>query len=158
MNMLNIKNKLHTVLNNFVNIFNVNSKKLSVEKVVGDDFGIYYIYYDEDSVYLVIDDLKRYFEKKDDNGNKYLTLLFKDKKQEQIFDSMWNRVKELINKVDKIDDYSRGYIVISFDSNDVLEYGTTIDTSTLSIVIRSVFKSDGCFYSQVYLNNCQYKK
>ena len=158
MNMLNIKNKLHTVLNNFVNIFNVNSKKLSVEKVVGDDLGIYYIYYDEESVYLVIDDLKRYFEKKDDNGNKYLTLLFKDKKQEQIFDSMWNRVKELINKVDKIDDYSRGYIVISFDSNDVLEHGTTIDTSTLSIVIRSVFKSDGCFYSQVYLNNCQYKK
>ena len=158
MNMLNIKNKLHTVLNNFVNIFNVNSKKLSVEEVVGDDLGICYIYYDEESVYLVIDDLKRYFEKKDDNCNKYLTLLFKDKKQEQIFDSMWNRVKELINKVDKIDDYSRGYIVISFDSNDVLEYGTTIDTSTLSIVIRSVFKSDGCFYSQVYLNNCQYEK
>ena len=87
-----------------------------------------------------------------------MALIFRDKKQEQIFDSIWKRDKELINKVDKIDDYSREYAVISFDSDDVLEYGTTIDISTLSIVIRSVFKSDGCFYPQVYLNNCQYKK
>ena len=167
MNMLNIKNKLYTVFNNFVNIFSFNSKKLSVKKVGGDDLGIYYICYDENSFYLVIDDLKGYFEKNDDNSNKYLTLIFKDKKQEQIFDSIWNRVKELTNKVDKIDDvpctrlcrdYSREYTVISFDSDDVLEYGTAIDISTLSIVIRSVFKSDGCFYPQVYLNNCQYKK
>ena len=77
--MLNIKNKLHTVFNNFVNIFSFNSKKLSVEKVGGDDLGIYYICYDEDSFYLVIDDLKGYFEKNDDNGNKYLTLIIKIK-------------------------------------------------------------------------------
>ena len=158
MNMLNIKNKLYTVFNSFVNIFSFNSKKLNVEKVGGDDLGIYYIYYDEDSFYLVIDDLKGYFEKYDGNGNKYLALSFKDKKQEQIFDSIWNRVKERINKVNKIDDYSREYAVISFGSDDVLQYGTTINISTLSIVIRSVFKSDGCFYPQVYLNNCQYKK
>ena len=158
MNMLNIENKLYTVFNNFVNIFSFNSKKLSVQKVGGGDLGIYYIYHDEDSFYLVIDDSKGYFEKNDGNSNKYLTLIFKDKKQEQIFDSIWDRVKELINKVDKIDDYSREYTVISFDSDDVLEYGTTIDISTLSIVIRSVFKSDCCFYPQVYLNNCQYKK
>ena len=157
MNMLNIKNKLYTVFNNFVNIFSFNSKKLSVKKVGGDDLGIYYIYYDEDSFYLVIDDLKGYFEKNDDNGNKYLTLIFKDKKQEQIFYSIWNRVEKLIIKVDKIEDYSREYTVISLDSDHVLEYGTTIDISTL-IVIRSVFKSDACFYPQVYLNNCQYKK
>ena len=133
-------------------------KKLSVEKVGGDDLSIYYIYYDEDSFYLVIDNLKGYFEKNDGNSNKYLTLIFKDKKQKQIFDSIWNRAKELINKVDKIDDYSREYTVISFDSDNVLEHGTTIDISTLSIVMRSLFKSDGCFYPQVSLNNCQYKK
>ena len=107
MNMLNIKSKLYTVFNNFVNIFSFNSKKLSVEKVGGDDLGIYYIYYDEDSFYLVIEDLKGYFEKNDDSSNTYLTLTFKDNKQEQIFDSIWSRVKELINKVDKIDDYSK---------------------------------------------------
>ena len=80
MNMLNIENKLYTVFNNFVNIFSFNSKKLSVQKVGGSDLGIYYIYHDEDSFYLVIDDSKGYFEKNDGNSNKYLTLIFKDKK------------------------------------------------------------------------------
>ena len=159
MNMLNIKNKLYTVFHNFVNIFSFNPKKLSVEKVGGDDSGIYYIYYDEDSFYLVIDDLKRYFEKKYDNGNKYFNLIFKDKNQKQIFDSIWNKIRELISKTDKFDDYSKDYIVVSFESDiNNLTYGTTIDIITLLIVTWSVFKSDGCFYPQVYLNSCQYIK
>ena len=148
---------MYTVFNNFVNIFSFNPKKLSVEKVGSDDLGIYYIYYDEDSFYLVIHDLKGYFEKYDDSGNKYLNLIFKDKKQEQIFDSIWNKIRELVSETDKFDDYSKEYTIIRFDSDDVLEYGMTTDISNLSIVIRSVFKSDGCFYPQVHLNTCQYK-
>ena len=153
-----LKNKLYTVFNNFVNIFSFNPKKLSVEKVGSDDLGIYYIYYDEGSFYLVIDDLKGYFEKNDDSVNKFLNLIFKYKKQEQIFDSIWNKIRELVSETDKFDDYSKEYTIISFDSDDVLEYGTTIDISNLSIVIRSVFKSDGCFYPQIHLNTCQYIK
>ena len=152
-----LKNKLHALFNNFVNIFNFSPKKLSVEKVGSNDLGIYYIYYDEDSFYLVIDDYKGYFEKNDDNDNKYLNLIFKDKKQEQIFDSIWKKIRELISESDKFDHYSKEYAIVSFDSDDVLEYGTTIDISNLSIVIRSVFKSEGCFYPQVDLNTCQYK-
>ena len=87
-----------------------------------------------------------------------MNLIFKDKKQEQIFDSIWNKIRKLISEFDKFDNYSKEYTVVSFDSDDVLGYGTTIDISNLSIVIRSVFKSNGCFYPQVYLNTCQYKK
>ena len=150
---------LYTIFNNFVNIFSCNLKKLSIEKVGGDDLDIYCIYYDKDSFYLVINDLKTYFEKNYHNGNKYLTLIFKDKKQEQIFDSIWNKIRELISEADKFDDYYKEYTVVSFKSDDNnLTYGTTIDISTLSIVIWSVFKSDGCFYPQVYLNSYQYNK
>ena len=87
-----------------------------------------------------------------------MNLIFKDKKQEQIFYSILNKIRELISETVKFDDYySKEYTIVSFDSDDVLEYGTTIDISNLSIVIRSVFKSDGCFYPQVHLNTCQYK-
>ena len=96
---------MHALFNDFVNIFSFNPKKLSVEKVGSDDLGIYYIYYDKDSFYLVIDDLKGYFEKNDDSDNKYLNLIFKDKKQEQIFDSIWSKIRELISKTDKFDNY-----------------------------------------------------
>ena len=120
--------------------------------------GIYYIYYDNDSFYLVIDDLKGYFEKNDDGSDKYLTLIFKDKKQEQIFHSIWNKIRELISEADKFDDYSIEYTVISFESdNNNLTYGTTVDISSLSLIIRSVFKTDGCFYPQVHINSCKYK-
>ena len=153
-----LKNKFQTLFNNFVNIFSFNPKKLRVEKVGSDDLSIYYIYYDDDSFYLVLDDLKGYFEKNVDSGNKYLNLIFKDKKQEQICYSILNKIRELISETDKFDDYySKEYTIVSFDSDDVLEYGTTIDISNLSIVVRSVFKSDGCFYPQVHLNTCQCK-
>ena len=112
---------------------------------------IYYIYYDEDSFYFVTDDLKGYFEKNYDNGNKYLNLIYKDKNQKQIFDSIWKKIRELISEVDKFGVYSKECTVVSFESDDNnLTYGTTTDINTLSIVIRSVFKSDGCFYPQVY--------
>ena len=88
-----LKNTFYTLFNNFVNIFSFNPKKLSVEKVGSEDLGIYYTHYDEDSFYLVIDDLKEYFEKNDDSVNKYSNLIFKDKKQEQIFDSIWNKIR-----------------------------------------------------------------
>ena len=152
-----LKNKFYTLFNNFVNIFSFNPKKLSVEKVGSDDLGIHYIYHDEDSFYLVIDNLKGYFEKNDDSDNKYLNFIFKDKKQEQIFDSIRKKIRELISESDKFDNYSKEYTIIRLDSDDVFEYGMTIDISNLLIFIRSVFKSDGCFYPQVHLNTCQYK-
>ena len=73
-----------------------------------------------------------------------LNLIFKDKKQEKIFDSIWKKIRELISEFDKFDNYSKEYTVVSFDSNDVLEYGTTIYISTTN-------------YPQVHLNTCQYK-
>ena len=132
-----LKNKLYTRFNNFVNMFSFNPKKLSVEKVGSDDLGIYYIFYDEDSFYLVIEDLKVYFEKNDDSSNKYLNLIFKDKNQKQIFGTIWNKIRELISETDKFDDYSKEHTVVSFESDDNnLTYGTAIDISNLSIVIR----------------------
>ena len=133
-----------------VNIFSFSPNKFSVEKVGSDDLGIYYIYYDEDSFYLVIDDLKGYFEKNDDNDNKYLNLIFKDKKKEQIFDSIWNKIRELIGEFDKFDNYSKDYTVVSFDSDDVLEYGTTIDICNFSIAFWSVYKVMGFFSSSSF--------
>ena len=83
-----------------------------------------------------------------------MNLIFKDKKQEKVFDNIWNKIRELISETDKFDDYFKEYTIIRFDSDDVLEYGTTTDISNLSIIIRSF---DGCFYPQVHLNTCQYK-
>ena len=58
---IKIKDPLFTYHSRFVNILDFNPKKLSIEKVT--DFNdelehIYYIKYDKNPFYLVIDDLK----------------------------------------------------------------------------------------------------
>ena len=61
---IKIKNPLFTHHARFVNILDFNPKKLSIEKVcaINDDLEhIYYVKYDKDPFYLIIDDLKGYF-------------------------------------------------------------------------------------------------
>ena len=61
---IKIKNPLFTYHARFVNILDFNPKKLSIEKVcaINDNLErIYYVKYDKDPFYLIIDDLKGYF-------------------------------------------------------------------------------------------------
>ena len=61
---IKIKDPLFTYRARLVNILDFNPKKLSIEKVcaINDEIeSIYYVKYDEDPFYLVIDDLKGYF-------------------------------------------------------------------------------------------------
>ena len=61
---IKIKGPLFTYRARLVNILDFNPKKLSIEKVcaINDEIErIYYVKYDEDPFYLVIDDLKGYF-------------------------------------------------------------------------------------------------
>ena len=71
---LNVKNKMLTFFAKLVNIFYFNPKTLNIQKEGDDEIDIYYIDYDKDPLYLVIDDLKGYFEEND--YNKYLTMIF----------------------------------------------------------------------------------
>ena len=72
---LGIKNKLLFHPAKLNNILDINLNKISVDNIINDyDLGIYYVKYDNNIFYLVIDNIKGYFEKTDD-GN-YLTIIF----------------------------------------------------------------------------------
>ena len=146
------KNKLFLHPSKLKNILDINLDKISVENILSsNDLGIYYIKYDENVFYLVIYDIKGYFEI-NGNGVNHLTIIFDNEKYEKIFKSIWNKIKE-----NKFDEYARNYNVISFKSDDILKYGCLININTVTIIIRSVFKND-CYYyhPQIYLDNCSY--
>ena len=94
---------------------------------------IYYINYNKNPFYLVIDDLKGYF--KGNNGNKYLTMIFKSRSQKMMYTRIWEEIKKVINEVDEFSNY-----IISFDTDDILSLNSIINIYSITIIIKSVFK------------------
>ena len=153
---IDIKNRLFTLFAKLVNIFDFNSKRLSIEKARSGETCIYYIKYDKDPFYLVIDDLKGYFEQNDDN--KYLTMIFTSKSQKMMYTRIWEEIKKVINEVDEFSNYDKNYDVISFGTDDILSLNSIINIYSMTIIIKSVFKDNNKFYPQIYLTNCRYNK
>ena len=75
---IKIKNPLFTYYARFVNILDFNPKKLSIEKICAINDGlehIYYVKYDKNSFYLIIDDLKGYFKYSKEKERKELKFI-----------------------------------------------------------------------------------
>ena len=89
---LGIKNKLLFHPAKLNNILDIDLNKISVDNIINDDdLGIYCVKYDNNIFYLVIDNIKGYFEKT--GGDNYLTIIFNNEKYENIFKSIWDKVK-----------------------------------------------------------------
>ena len=164
---IKIKDPLFTYYLQLVNILDFNPKKLSIEKVtdaVNDELEyIYYIKYNKDPFYLVINDLKGYFKYSKEKNKKELEFIMKDQRQAKIYNQIWNKIKELINSVDGVNfrfsDYFRDRGFIRFDSDDTLPLDAMVSVYSMTIVIRSVYRTYyDRFYPQIHLANCIYKR
>ena len=163
---IKIKDPLFTYHARFVNILDFNPKKLSIEKVcaINDELErIYYVKYDGDPFYLIIDDLKGYFKYSKEKDRKELEFIIEDQRKRKIYNQIWDEIwKELINSVDGVNfefsDYFRDHGVIRFDTDNTLPLYTMISVFSITIVIKSVYKTcNDRFYPQIYLKNCIYK-
>ena len=115
---LDIENRKFTLFTKIVNILDFNPKRLNIQKEGSGDTCIYYINYNKNSFYLVIDDLKGYF--KENNDNKYLMMIFKSKRQKMMYTRIWEEIKKVINEIDEFSNYDQNYDIISFDTDDIL--------------------------------------
>ena len=161
---IKIKDPLFTYHALLVNILDFNPEKLNIKKVcaINDELEhVYYVKYNNNSFYLVIDDLKGYF-KYSKERRKELKFIIEDKKQAKIYNQIWNKIKELINNVDGVNfgfsDYFRDRGVIRFDTDDNLPLDAMVSVYSMTIVIRSVYRDYyDRFYPQIHLVNCIYK-
>ena len=168
MTSIKIKTPLLTHYSRYVSILDFNPKRLSIKKVcaINDNLErIYNVKYDEDPFYLIIDNLKGYFKysKEKDTTGKKLKFIIEDQMKRKIYNQIWDKIKELINNIEDVNfrfsDYSRDCNVIRFDTNDTLPLTAMVSVYSMTIIIRSVYKT--CFdrfYPQIYLTNCIYKK
>ena len=161
---INIKDPLFTSNNGqLVNVFDFNPKKLSIKKVTDavrdDPEYIYYVKYDKDPFYLVIDDLKGYFRYYKDI--KELEFITKDQIQAKMYNQIWNKIKEPINNVDgvnfKFSDYFKNRGIIRFDTDDTLPLDSVVDVYWMTIFIKTIYRTYyNRFYLQIHLTNCIY--
>ena len=160
---IKIKDPLFTSHTRLVNILDFNPEKLSVENVcaINDELEhIYYVKYNNNSFYLVIDNLKGYFKY---SKEKDLRFIIEYQRQAKIYNQIWDKIKQLINNADGVNfgfsDYFRDHGVIRFYTDDTLPLDAMVSVYSMTIVIRSVYKT--CcdrFYPQIHLANCIYKK
>ena len=160
---IKIKDPIFTYRTQLINILDFNPKKISIEKVcaINDELErIYYVQYSGDPFYLVIDDSKGRFKYSEE---KKLEFVIEDQKKRKTFNQIWDKIKELINSIDCVGfrfyEYSRDCNVIRFDTDDTLPLDTMINVDSMTIVIRSVYRT--CFdrfYPQIHLISCTYKK
>ena len=85
-----------------------------------------------------------------------------DQRQAKIYNQIWNKIKELINSVDGVNfrfsDHFRDCGVIRFDTDDTLPLDAMVRVYSMTIVIRSVYRTYyDRFYPQIHLANCIYK-
>ena len=130
---IKIKDPLFTYHAGLVNIFDFNPEKLSIEKVcaINDELErIYYVKYNNNSFYLVIDNLKAYFKYCKEKNRKELEFIIEGQKLAKIYNQIWDKIKELINSVDGVNfgfsDYFRDCGVIRFDTDDTWPLDATV--------------------------------
>ena len=67
-------------------------------------------------------------------------------------------IKSLIDKIDgKPGEYGKDFMKIKFNSDDNLPLNKTLKLYDLTIIVRSVFKEDGKYYPQLFLDECLYE-
>ena len=146
-------------------MLNFEAINLKLDKKTWKDNDIYFIGYVDKNpdwnvnsinpLYLIINRLYGSISEK--NGNKFLTI---DKGDSTLktYDQVFSGIKHHIKKIDDSEvDYNADYDKIKFLSEDFLPLNKLIYFPTLTVVMRNVFKQNGVFYPQVYLDDCLYQ-
>ena len=109
-------------------------------------------------LYLIIDEVDGYIERK--NGNKYLILDSTDKNKKVLikYTKLWDGIKNSIEKINnESGEYGNDFMKIKFNSDDNLPLNKTLKLPNMTTTIRSVFEEDVKYYPQVFLDECLYE-
>ena len=97
----------------------------------------------------------------ENEGSKYLNIKFADsnsevlKKYAEISSGIIDQIKK-INK-GKLGEYGKEYMKIKVNSDDDLTLNKQLKFLNLTIFVRTIFKEDGKYYPQIFLDDCLYE-
>ena len=109
-------------------------------------------------MYLLISHANGYIEEK--VLNKYLVFDSTDENKELLkkYNDLFNGIRDNIKEVsDSECDYEKDYVKINFNSDDNLSLNKPLKFHLMTITITSVFKEDGKFYPQIFLDDALFE-
>ena len=109
-------------------------------------------------LYLIFNKIDGHTE--ENNENKYLIFASPDKDKKLLTQNteLWNKIKNLIEKISgKPVKYEKELIRIKFDSDDNRHLNNLLKLYKLTIIVGSVFRKGINYYLQIYLYECFYK-
>ena len=131
-----------------INIKNFDTNLLRIDKNSYESIDIYYIGYTtgKDSeylsinsvnpLYLIINEIDGYVEEM--NGNKYLTLVSRDKNKEVLtkYTELWDGIKNSTEKIsNKSSEYGKYFMNIKFNSDNSLPLNKTLKLHNMTIIV-----------------------
>ena len=157
-----IDSKLWTDPKRIINLLDFDPKKLSIYTELNsisntpdasskDLIEVYEVRYDDGGLYLVIDDLKGYFNI-DDNVGSILSIILTDDPKNK-YHQVWKEIFKNVNN-------GNGELMLHekirlIDSNFPIE--KIFKIYSITIVIKSLIEKDNKFYLELALNRCLYK-
>ena len=159
---LKIDSTLWTDPKRIINLHDFDPKKLSIYTELNsinntpdasskDLIEVYEVRYDNGGFYLVIDDIKGYFNI-DDNGGSILNLILIDD-QKNKYHQVWDEIFKNVND-------GNGELILHekirlIDSNFRIE--KIFKIHSITIVIKSLIEKDNEFYFELALNRCLFE-
>ena len=167
-----IENRTCYIFNDMINIEDFDSNLMKIEQKLYKNVDIYYIgyiiikkiddyenIYSVNPLYLIIGIVDGFIEEK--NGSKYLVFDSTDESKEVLTEhtELWDGIKNEIETINsrKAGEYGKDFMKVKFETDDDLPLNKVLKLPMLTTVVRSVFKEDGKFYPQTYLDECLYE-
>ena len=152
---LKIDSTLWATPTKIINLVDFHRKKISISNTPDasskDLIDIHEVRFDDGGFYLVIDDIKGYFNL-DDNTSGILDMILTDDQKDK-YHQVWKEVFKNVNGGNgelKLHEKIR-----LFDSNLPIE--KIFKIPSITIVIKSLIEKDNKFYLELALNHCLYE-
>ena len=159
---LKIDSTLWTDPKRIINLLDFDPKKLSIyternnisntpDASSKDLIEVYEVRYDDGELYLVIDDIKGYFNIDDNIGSIFSMILTDDQKNK--YHQVWKEIFKNVND-------GNGELMLHekirlIDSN--FPIAKIFKIHSITIVIKSLIEKDNKFYSELALNRCLFE-
>ena len=135
-----------------VNLLDFKPDKISIktESNTKNDIKVHHVKYEDGGFYLVIDNLKGYFDFSHNVGH----MLFVNNDQKIKYYQVWKEILKIING-------GHGELISSKEIRlfaiDDLPIGHVFEIHSMTIVISSLIEKDNKFYPEISLNHCSYE-